>query len=150
MGDVHTRGTSRIRSDALKFHASGSLSPHLANFRLRALSHSSIALEIVAPPPPPVVPDLGLRACRRLVPSPGARRHLEPQPRSTLLLSSSSSCKCAALGHCRATAVDPASLKGRRCHPLPQALGTAFSKGDTPPLPHYCCRMNVCRNASEI
>jgi hypothetical protein len=52
----------------------------------------------------------------------------------------------------RATIIDldPTSLRERRHRPLPQALDTTFGEGATPPLPHYRCRVNVCRNVNEI
>jgi hypothetical protein len=105
------------------------------------------------------------RSRPRSTPSAHPQLHSTPPPRpwpwSMPPWSSSSSCMCAGLGHCRATAVnlDPASLRARRrhqpqphlprvrCHrSLPQALDMTFGEGDTPPLPHY----HYCVNVNEI
>jgi hypothetical protein len=91
MGDTRTRDTSCIKSYALKFRAPRSLSPHLVNFRHRTLSCSSVALETVAPPPPPTVLDHGPKAHRRLVPGPGACLHLE---RAAIILFLKPSARC--------------------------------------------------------
>jgi hypothetical protein len=70
-------GASRIRSLTLKFQAPHTLSPHLAIFLLCALSHSSVALDTIVPPPPAVL-DLGPRARRCLIPGLRACHHLDP------------------------------------------------------------------------
>jgi hypothetical protein len=131
---------SRIRSRALKFQAPHSLSSHLAIFCFRTLSHSSVTLETIALPPPSTIlnPSLG---ARRLNPGLRARRHRPllqavcALPPSTLTRSPSK--RVAAIDH------DPASLRARRLHPLPQALDMDSGEGDTPPLPHVTVYVNV-------
>jgi hypothetical protein len=89
------------------------LSPHLANFWPRALSHSAVTLETAVLPPPPAVLDPIPGACLHLVPDPRARRCLDPGLRAW---------RCRplpqALRHYRAAAVDldSTSLRARRCH----------------------------------
>jgi hypothetical protein len=85
MGDVCTRGVSRIRSSALKFQAQRSLSPHLAIFCPRALSRCSVDLEIVAQPPPPAILDPGPGARCRLIPGLEAC-HRSPLPQAIRVL----------------------------------------------------------------
>jgi hypothetical protein len=70
-----------------------------------------------------------------------------PWPQSAPPPSASSSRR-----HYHATAVDLnlASLRARSCRPHPQALDMASNEGATPPLLHYRCRVNVCKNVNEI
>jgi hypothetical protein len=107
-----------------------SLSPHLANFRPHALSHSAITLETTAPPLPPAILDLGSRACCRLIPSPGARHCLNPGLRVCHRRPLPQ-----ALGHCHAATVDldSASLGARhRRWPWPRLpLSTLLPSSST-------------------
>jgi hypothetical protein len=100
-----------------------SLSPYLANFQPRALSHSVVTLETTALLPPPAFLDPGLRALHYLVLGAGARRrfdldlgacHRHPLPQ--------------AFGHCRTAIIDldSASLGAhRRCCPRPRPLSVS-------------------------
>jgi hypothetical protein len=147
--------------------------PHLAIFCPFALSHSSVTLQTITPPLPPVVPDLGPRADRCLIPGPAAHRHLDtaltahhhrPLPQAVhvqLLVTVTTLPSTSTLPPSKGTTtiiLDLTSLGARHCHPLPQALDTASGEGDTPPLPHYRCHLvryllpyvTVCANVNEI
>jgi hypothetical protein len=116
------------------------LGPVHSNFRPRALSRSVVALETIAPPPPPVVQDPTSRAHRHLIAGSRASCRFNPSLRA----------------RCRhplpqAVDLDPTSLKACHCYPLPQVIDldptpsestvfidldptpSAFSEGDTPP-----------------
>jgi hypothetical protein len=154
---VSTRSVPRIRSHAL--------SRHTYQIFVPALSHYSTALETIAPSLPPAILDLGPRACHRLIPGPRAccrldpglgarRRHPLPQVIRVLLLviitPPPSTLTPPPSEHAIAVDLDPTSLEVRRRRPLPQALDTASDEADTPPLPHYHCCVNVCRNVNVI
>jgi hypothetical protein len=106
-----------------------SLSPHLAIFRPRVLSRSSVTLGTVVPPPPAVL-DPGpehAAASTPVCPLPQAVDTIALPP-STMTLPLSE----------RAAAVylDSTSLRARHHRALPQALDTASDEGATPPQPH--------------
>jgi hypothetical protein len=105
-----------------------SLSPHLANFYPHALSlyccpgnHRTAITYCPQSRPWSTSPP-----CPQSWSTPLPRR----RPRNTPPPSSSSSHLCAVVGRCHAAAVDldHASLRARRCHPLPQALDTVSTK----------------------
>jgi hypothetical protein len=142
---VRTRGASCIRSHVLKFQAMCSLSSHLAIFHPHALSRSSITLETIRHRChlPSSIPALEHAAA--LSPAPEHATALGQAVRAPLLvivtppppstLTPPPSERVATLD------LNPTSLRACCCHPLHQALDTASDKGDTPPLPHYHCRL---------
>jgi hypothetical protein len=126
------------------FSSPHSLSPHLAIFHPRTLSCPFVTLETIAPPPPPAILDPGLGGRRRLIPGPRAHHHRHlPQvicvPLLVIVTSPPLTSTPPPSEHTATIGLDPISLGVCHCHLLPQALDTASSEGDTPPLPHYRC-----------
>jgi hypothetical protein len=134
---VYNMGASHIRSLGLKFQAPNSLSPHLAKFQPRALSHTSITLDTIVPLPAAIHdPRPGAHLC--LIPSLKACHHLNPGLRAHCCLNpdlGESHCLDPGLRACYR--LDP-RFGACRCRPLPQAVDTIMLPPSSSSSPrHY-------------